>query len=310
MSPNKSAASPATLDAIRHLARLGVRGWVLIALLLGVVYLADRYLLDSPTPAGPGDTSIVASSVGPEERFDPDETFGEDVGTPSLPSSDPAMPPATDDFGPDPQALTRERTAPTVPAADSTPETPRRTYAVVTVSFRTRAGEATVDLDPNAVLTRVDGNGLVLAERLRGGETLKTNCVDDATVQTAEATRVADVRRPPRCTPIVVDPYVENVTVEDFGQPVPAATEDGVLDLSATLERIALGKKFPHHNDGSTFGNREGRLPRQPNGYYKEFVHPTKGVSGPGPQRLVIGRGGDIWYTPDHYDSFRAVVKP
>ena len=280
-----SAASPATLDAIRHLARLGVRGWVLIALLLGAVYLADRYLLDSPAaPAPSGDGGSLFA----------------DADAPVPPPRDRSG----DDFGPDPQTPPRDRTPGARPA-----EPPRRTYAVVTVRFRTKAGEGAVDLEPGAVLARADGKGLVLSDRLRGGETLTTNCGDAATVLSAKAVRVENVRRPPRCAPAAVEPLVERVTVENFGRPVPAATEDGVVDLSATLERIATGRAFPHRNDGSTFGNRERRLPNKPRGYYTEYVHPTRGVGGPGPQRIVLGKGGEVWYTPDHYESFRAVAK-
>jgi guanyl-specific ribonuclease Sa len=57
-------------------------------------------------------------------------------------------------------------------------------------------------------------------------------------------------------------------------------------------------------NDGSTFMNKVGLLPAQPQGYYREWVHPTPGVSGPGPQRIVTGSGGELFYTPDHYKTF------
>jgi filamentous hemagglutinin len=65
-----------------------------------------------------------------------------------------------------------------------------------------------------------------------------------------------------------------------------------------------MGVPFPHVNDGSVFMNREGLLPEQPVGYYREYVHPTAGIDGPGRQRLVIGGGGETYYTPDHYKSF------
>lgn len=39
-------------------------------------------------------------------------------------------------------------------------------------------------------------------------------------------------------------------------------------------------------------------------GYYNEFVHPTLGARGAGPQRIVRGRGGELYYTPDHYKTF------
>lgn len=78
----------------------------------------------------------------------------------------------------------------------------------------------------------------------------------------------------------------------------------GPVDLSETIERIRAGETFPHRNDGSVFGNRERLLPSKPRGYYREYVHPTDGINGPGPQRLVVGKDGDWWYTPDHYASF------
>lgn len=85
---------------------------------------------------------------------------------------------------------------------------------------------------------------------------------------------------------------------------------EGTVDLKPTLDRIASGGRFPHRNDGSIFQNRPlpGRtspeLPAQAPGYYREYVHPTPGVSGPGPQRVVVGQGGEMFYTPDHYQTF------
>jgi hypothetical protein len=77
--------------------------------------------------------------------------------------------------------------------------------------------------------------------------------------------------------------------------------------IEQTLERIKNGIKFPHKNDGSIFQNREGLLPSKPAGYYTEYVHPTPGVNGPGAQRIVTGAGGEVYYTPDHYQTFTRV---
>src|SRR5690606_25755221 len=63
------------------------------------------------------------------------------------------------------------------------------------------------------------------------------------------------------------------------------STSKGLTDLQPTLNRIASGGKFPHRNDGSIFKNLEGLLPKQNSGFYREFVHPTPGVTGPGPMR-------------------------
>jgi guanyl-specific ribonuclease Sa len=83
----------------------------------------------------------------------------------------------------------------------------------------------------------------------------------------------------------------------------------GDVDVTATLTRIKAGKLLRFGNDGSTFQNREGRLPKNPAGYYKEYVHPTPGLSGPGPQRIVMGQDGETYYTPDHYATFRRLDK-
>jgi filamentous hemagglutinin len=94
---------------------------------------------------------------------------------------------------------------------------------------------------------------------------------------------------------------VSDVTVLQYGK----AVFHGTVDLGPTLDRIARGEKSPYRHDGTVFGNREGRLPKKPSGWYREYVIPTAGVSGPGPQRLVVGRDGEVFYTPDHYETFR-----
>lgn len=83
----------------------------------------------------------------------------------------------------------------------------------------------------------------------------------------------------------------------------------GDIDLTDTLDRIERGERYPHRNDGGTFRNLEKRLPRQPVGYYKEYVHPTPDSDGPGPQRVVLGQQGEIYYTPDHYQSFQRIER-
>jgi len=75
-------------------------------------------------------------------------------------------------------------------------------------------------------------------------------------------------------------------------------------EVQGTLARIRSGQGFPHRNDGTVFQNREGVLPAKPIGYYREWVHPTPGVAGPGSQRVVTGQGGEAYYTPDHYRTF------
>jgi guanyl-specific ribonuclease Sa len=74
-----------------------------------------------------------------------------------------------------------------------------------------------------------------------------------------------------------------------------------------TLALIERGGPFPHRQDGATFGNREGRLPARPRGYYREYTVETPGLSHRGARRIVTGGDPpqDYWYTDDHYRSFR-----
>lgn len=81
----------------------------------------------------------------------------------------------------------------------------------------------------------------------------------------------------------------------------------GDVDLEPVLARIEAGERDSHRNDGAVFGNRERKLPPQQKGYYHEYVVRTPGISHAGPQRVIIGKDGDVWYTPDHYASFRRI---
>ncbi|MFH1619183.1 MAG: ribonuclease domain-containing protein [bacterium] len=78
--------------------------------------------------------------------------------------------------------------------------------------------------------------------------------------------------------------------------------------------------QFPQ--DGTVFNNREGLLPPQPAGYYREYTvlapkgspsvinmggqtyHVPPSTGARGTERLVIGGGEKLYYTPDHYRNF------
>ncbi len=75
-----------------------------------------------------------------------------------------------------------------------------------------------------------------------------------------------------------------------------------------TLRLIAAGGPFPYRQDGVVFENREGRLPRKPAGYYREYTVVTPGSADRGARRLVRGNQGELYYTDDHYNSFRRVI--
>lgn len=76
-----------------------------------------------------------------------------------------------------------------------------------------------------------------------------------------------------------------------------------------TLALVDGGGPFPYRQDGTTFNNFEGRLPVRPGGYYREYTVPTPGSRDRGARRLVVGHDGDVFYTDDHYETFRQVVR-
>ena len=75
-----------------------------------------------------------------------------------------------------------------------------------------------------------------------------------------------------------------------------------------TLELIRANGPFPYQRDGAIFGNREAQLPKRERGYYREYTVKTPGAPNRGARRIVAGRGGELYYTEDHYRSFRRVV--
>ena len=75
-----------------------------------------------------------------------------------------------------------------------------------------------------------------------------------------------------------------------------------------TIRLIRQGGPFPYDQDGATFGNREGRLPKRPSGYYQEYTVITPGSRDRGARRIIAGQGGELYYTGDHYDTFKQVV--
>jgi ribonuclease T1 len=78
-------------------------------------------------------------------------------------------------------------------------------------------------------------------------------------------------------------------------------------EIGRVLALVEAGGPFPHEQDGTTFSNREGLLPNQPEGYYKEYTCETPGSDDRGARRLVIGEGGETYYTRDHYESFTQI---
>ena len=97
---------------------------------------------------------------------------------------------------------------------------------------------------------------------------------------------------------------------------VGAASEVSLSTLppeaKTTHRLIVSGGPFPHHKDGSVFGNRERQLPPKARGYYREYTVKTPGSRDRGARRIVCGGKPPVqpescFYTADHYTSFQRI---
>jgi guanyl-specific ribonuclease Sa len=111
-------------------------------------------------------------------------------------------------------------------------------------------------------------------------------------------------------TPVVAPTTVVNTdrkpapptqpSIDHASTPLPAQAH-------GMVQRIRRGGPFEHRQDGVTFGNYEGLLPKRPRGYYHEYTVETPGSRTRGSRRIVTGgTPPQFWYyTDDHYRSFR-----
>jgi len=88
------------------------------------------------------------------------------------------------------------------------------------------------------------------------------------------------------------------------------AVEKLPSEARQTLALIQKNGPFPYQRDGAVFGNREGQLPKRERGYYREYTVTTPGAHDRGARRIVAGRAGEVYYTDDHYRSFRRIIQP
>jgi guanyl-specific ribonuclease Sa len=119
---------------------------------------------------------------------------------------------------------------------------------------------------------------------------------------------VASTAQPPPA-PDETPPALRLPPAQGDGGALPAFLPPEARD---TLRLIAQGGPFPHRQDGVVFGNREGRLPKKPYGWYHEYTVETPGSRDRGARRIIAGGTPPeaYWYTDDHYDSFRQFEVP
>lgn len=128
---------------------------------------------------------------------------------------------------------------------------------------------------------------------------------DDGILNALFGSRTQKAEKPVEPPRLEGEYRIANVTVIDIDSGRKIFL--GYVDLRPVLDRIAAGEKDAHRNDGTVFRNASRSLPQRPQGYYREYVIRTPGISGPGPQRLVLGKEGEIYYTYDHYNTFITV---
>jgi RHS repeat-associated protein len=90
---------------------------------------------------------------------------------------------------------------------------------------------------------------------------------------------------------------------------LPFSNPGLVSRINQTLDNIKKGiTQFSR--DGTTFKNRENRLPSQPDGYYREFTVQSPNTKTRGPLRIIVGQNGESYFTPNHYRSFTRIEGP
>ncbi|MGA9715887.1 MAG: ribonuclease domain-containing protein [Aeromicrobium sp.] len=115
-----------------------------------------------------------------------------------------------------------------------------------------------------------------------------------------------DTGSPTSSTP----PRAEQSVSPPLATPRTSAERSLPPEARETITAIDTGGPFRYDRDGSVFQNREGLLPAQERGYWREYTVDTPGSPDRGARRLVEGRGGELYYTEDHYRSFRQIRAP
>jgi hypothetical protein len=138
----------------------------------------------------------------------------------------------------------------------------------------------------------------------------------------SNASVAAAIANVPTNAGVVYDAIGQTNSIQVYNFNVLSYT--GPLDISLTLERIRQGDWMPTESDDGGFFNLNNagelpNIPRKGNNYYMEFVvwfsmnltnspntydpsvEPFGTVAFPGPMRLLIGLGGEVYFTGDHY---------
>lgn len=94
--------------------------------------------------------------------------------------------------------------------------------------------------------------------------------------------------------------FISGVKVISKGKEISS----GTLDVNKTLHNFEKG--IYKERIDSIHRNDMGTLPLHEDSYYTEYYKPTVGwtKASAGPERIVSGLNGEVYYTPDHYITF------
>lgn len=104
-------------------------------------------------------------------------------------------------------------------------------------------------------------------------------------------------------------PTSVSTSTPSWAEGMPVVTPDALPpEARRTLELIEADGPFPYDRDGAVFNNFERLLPERRRGHYHEYTVRTPGESDRGARRIVTGEDGELYYTDDHYLTFKAVL--
>ena len=97
-------------------------------------------------------------------------------------------------------------------------------------------------------------------------------------------------------------------TTDDASGLRTIAVDDLPATAVATLALVDAGGPFPRADDGSPFSDPSGALPSRAPGSYRQYSVVQPGGTADSPWHLVVGDGGEVYWTEDGFETFRRVV--
>lgn len=85
--------------------------------------------------------------------------------------------------------------------------------------------------------------------------------------------------------------------------------EDLPATARATLSLVDAGGPFPDPADGTAYRDRDGLLPSQPPGYYRQYSVVEPGSDGGTSWYLVIGEQQETYWTTDGFATVHVVER-